>query len=165
MNGKNFVTIGQRDPEEFQFVIIIIYFGRHNISKRHAHRVVRQASTIGSCPRPAMSCANSRYRTIDGSCNNLNVPWWGMAGTPQARLFGYAYEDGRSVPRGGFNSYLTNPRHVSHVAHPDRYFEFPFITNMVPQFGQFLDHDISLTPEEGKISELREVSSSICYPC
>ena len=73
-----------------------------------------------------------------------------MAGTAQARLFGAAYEDGYDVPRGGFNSYLPSARLVSSQAHTDTRREFPPITNMVPQFGQFLDHDISLTPEEGK---------------
>ena len=75
-----------------------------------------------------------------------------MAGTAQARLFGAAYEDGYDVPRGGlFNSYLPNARLVSNQAHMERNISFPPYTNMVPQFGQFLDHDISLTPEEGKL--------------
>jgi len=31
-------------------------------------------------------CENSRYRAIDGSCNNLKKPYWGQANTVLGRI-------------------------------------------------------------------------------
>ena len=63
-----------------------------------------------------------------------------------------AYQDGRSVPRGGRHpSSLPNPRWISQKNHPDSDIPDPRYTHMVMQFGQFLDHDITLTPKDGKL--------------
>lgn len=39
---------------------------------------------------------SSPYRTLDGSCNNLVYPQWGMANRPQRRTLPHAYEDGKA---------------------------------------------------------------------
>jgi len=36
----------------------------------------------------------SKYRTIDGTCNNIPDPWLGAAKTPLQRLTHNTYEDG-----------------------------------------------------------------------
>ena len=38
----------------------------------------------------------SKFRTNDGSCNNLAHPYWGMAETPLVRFLCSAYDDGCS---------------------------------------------------------------------
>lgn len=38
---------------------------------------------------------NAKYRSINGSCNNLKFPMWGMAGTALVRLVSAVYEDGK----------------------------------------------------------------------
>lgn len=44
---------------------------------------------------PPMSCdENAKYRTINGSCNNLLNPLWGSTVTPYVRLVQANYEDG-----------------------------------------------------------------------
>ena len=44
------------------------------------------------CPNPSVTCeSESPYRTADGSCNNINSPAWGMAGSQQRRLIQSAY--------------------------------------------------------------------------
>lgn len=48
-----------------------------------------------TCPIGPRYCSNSRYRSIDGSCNNLQNPTWGMAETPYGRLTKYNYADGK----------------------------------------------------------------------
>ena len=70
------------------------------------------------------------------------------------RLLPNAYDDSISLPRGGVNpSTLPSPRHVSSVVHGvHETGSKPSISVMLMQFGQFLDHDITLTPEQGKSS-------------
>ena len=41
-----------------------------------------------------------RYRTFDGSCNNLRHPMWGTSLTPLNRLLPPVYENGFNTPRG-----------------------------------------------------------------
>ena len=68
------------------------------------------------------------------------------------RIVPPAYQDGRSVPRGGRHpSSLPNPRWISQKNHPDSDIPDPRYTHMVMQFGQFLDHDITLTPKDGML--------------
>lgn len=38
--------------------------------------------------------ARDKYRTIDGTCNNLRRPWWGAANSAHVRLMQPYYEDG-----------------------------------------------------------------------
>lgn len=40
-------------------------------------------------------CTNSKYRTLDGSCNNFNYPMWGAANTRYGRLLPSKYGDGK----------------------------------------------------------------------
>lgn len=107
-----------------------------------------------ACQQPQANCNPSfKYRTIDGTCNNVQRPFQGAINQPLTRVARAAYEDGFDVPRGGRQqSRLPNARLVSVTVHPDSNVPHPTITNMVPQFGQFLDHDMSITPEAGKFS-------------
>jgi len=44
---------------------------------------------------PVVICnPNSKYRTFNGSCNNLRVPTWGASNTPFLRLLNAEYSDG-----------------------------------------------------------------------
>jgi peroxidase len=88
------------------------------------------------------------YRNINGTCNNINNPLWGSILQPFRRFTTAIYSDGYNQPRGGrANSNLPNARLVSSTIHSDLILPDPSITNMVPQVGQFLDHDMTLTPE------------------
>jgi len=40
-------------------------------------------------------CEHSRYRSYDGSCNNLRNPTWGLANTRYGRLVRPRYGDGK----------------------------------------------------------------------
>ena len=62
------------------------------------------------------------------------------------------YADLKSLPRGGLSSStLPSPRKISSFVHR---LKEPFgdstVTVMLMQFGKFLDHDITLTWEQGK---------------
>lgn len=49
-----------------------------------------------TCP-PQGNCQPTKYRTVDGSCNNLANERWGRAGTALQRILPPKYEDGRSI--------------------------------------------------------------------
>ncbi|CAG7833416.1 unnamed protein product [Allacma fusca] len=127
----------------------------HNLPLEAAHREVRQAaSNLAGCtvPQSSQQCPAdkfTRYRTFDGTCNNPNNPDWGAAMTRQRRILAPAYCNG-DQPRGCTQSRLQNARTISAKLHFNNDFRFRNLTNMVHQFGQFLDHDLSLTPEAGR---------------
>jgi hypothetical protein len=56
------------------------------------------------------------FRSADGSCNNLNFPWWGKSETPDKRLLPSAYDDYVTEPRVRSiqpGKYLPNARKVA----------------------------------------------------
>lgn len=48
-----------------------------------------------TCGQPPNFCPKSRYRSFDGSCNNLNNPGLGIPQTPYGRLLPPKYGDGK----------------------------------------------------------------------
>ncbi|NP_001161670.1 thyroid peroxidase-like protein precursor [Saccoglossus kowalevskii] len=110
------------------------------------------------CRPPSVSCNDmcfhSKFRTIDGTCNNFKYPSQGAALTPFTRMRDSIYENGFTEPVGWNPGMLYNgfpkplPRDVtnrlgrtytiSHSLH---------LTDLVSLFGQFLDHDTDLTPQ------------------
>ena len=48
------------------------------------------------CPMIPVCDPMARYRTADGSCNNLLNPLWGAHDTPQPRLLEPAYQNGNA---------------------------------------------------------------------
>jgi len=111
----------------------------------------------------------SPYRTLDGFCNNVHHPYWGVAGSAYQRLLDAEYEDEEGVPRGGWvDTRLPNAREVSTSIHHSRSsapLHHKKLTLMVMQFGQLLDHDISLAPESS-VEECCSNSekSDDCFP-
>lgn len=105
------------------------------------------------CPS-TVTCSSevksSPYRTLDGSCNNVNNPDWGMSGRPQLRLLPPDYDDGFGKPRrkGHNGTTLPNPRFISNVVFKTKGNRRTDVqtTILVMAFGQFLSHDLSLTP-------------------
>ncbi|XP_045583395.2 salivary peroxidase/catechol oxidase isoform X1 [Procambarus clarkii] len=100
------------------------------------------------CPQNPTCTPNSKYRTADGSCNNLANPTWGMSNTPTQRILPPTYDDGVYAPRTRAvdGSPLPNVRQISSnvfvdVNRPD---EAHTLTLM--QWGQFLDHDFAHVP-------------------
>ena len=111
---------------------------------------------------PTYDCTDYKvleYRTYDGTCNNFFYPLRGAALTPFARLLPALYEDGIASPVGegqareGNHSSPPWPsaRHISWKvirsnATSLETSESAGITHMVMQWGQFLDHDLDLSP-------------------
>ncbi|WP_210421359.1 peroxidase family protein [Roseimaritima ulvae] len=87
----------------------------------------------------------SEYRSIDGSGNNLQSQQYGAAGEPLLRSVTPAYADGIAAPAGQDRP---SPREVSNivVAQEGSILNDRQLSDMVWQWGQFIDHDITLTP-------------------
>ncbi|XP_076653501.1 uncharacterized protein LOC143359421 [Halictus rubicundus] len=101
------------------------------------------------CPNrgvPECPPASLRYRTSDGSCNNLQNLWWGSAMSPMNRFLSPIYGDGvQSVRRSISGSPLPSARDVTRIIHEDRDVPLASVTHMLMQWGQFVDHDITAT--------------------
>jgi peroxidase len=69
-----------------------------------------------------------------------------------ANDFNSVYHIGYNSPKGTAPQQkpLPNARLISTTVHPDLFHPDKTITNMVPQVGQFLDHDFALTISDGK---------------
>ena len=99
-----------------------------------------------SSSSPALSTGADDVRTIDGTENNLGDPFMGSAGIQLRRIAEPAYNDRVSAPA---DDWRPHPRDVSNavVAQIVSIPNDRGLSSMVWQWGQFLDHDISLTPE------------------
>ncbi len=88
----------------------------------------------------------SEFRTINGTENNLEHPHRGASDSLFIRLVPNQYEDGIGTPSGADRP---NARVISNAISDQRdqvrLPENP-ATDMLWQWGQFLDHDITLTP-------------------
>ncbi|XP_004526120.1 peroxidasin [Ceratitis capitata] len=127
------------------------YEFRELLSREHLHLVAELSGCVEHREKPNCTdmCYHSKYRSIDGSCNNLRNPWWGASLTAFRRIAKPIYENGFSTPIGWTKSQLyagflkPSSRLVStslittkHITPDER------ITHMVMQWGQFLDHDL-----------------------
>ncbi|CAG2214824.1 PXDN [Mytilus edulis] len=106
------------------------------------------------CPIREPTCnRNDRYRTADGSCNNIRNPLWGASITTQARFLPPEYGDTYNLgllPRiqSITGLQLPSPRMISNAlfntgTSPPRSTSF---TIALTHFGQFIDHDFISTP-------------------
>ncbi len=83
-------------------------------------------------------------RAIDGTKNNREYPTWGSTNSQLLRHVAPQYEDGIAQPSG------TNRPNVRDISNAIASQDEPILneklaTDMVWQWGQFLDHDMSLT--------------------
>ncbi|XP_054268783.1 peroxidase-like isoform X2 [Macrosteles quadrilineatus] len=93
-----------------------------------------------------VECRPGKYRRPDGLCNNLKHPTWGAKNTPFTRLLGPLFSDGMTAPRISVKgSQLPMSRIVSRTMHPDEGFHEHAGTVMIVAWGQFMDHDFTLT--------------------
>ena len=139
-----------------------------------------QQETLQSCPRPPIPICTSwevmKYRTINGSCNNLYRPNLAVAGSNFRRLIPPHYEDGIQEPRGTlqklglveegpFDPPVPSAREASRTILTNRTIDDPIHSHMIMQWGQFLDHDLDLAPEQSEEEcplESCEVTEECC---
>ncbi|XP_034485657.1 peroxidase [Drosophila innubila] len=97
------------------------------------------------CGIPPANCLNDtqnlHYRTIDGACNNLLYPEFGIATSRYRRLMRPSYlEHGQKVP---------NARLLSLSMYGEKTMMDKFRTVAAMQWGQFVAHDISQMTTKG----------------
>jgi peroxidase len=87
-------------------------------------------------------------RQYDGSQNNKTEPNWNKADTVFLRQTEASYSDGLDAPSGLDRP---NPRQISNqvMDQRGRFQDERKLSNMVWAWGQFLDHDITFTPNPG----------------
>uniref|UniRef100_A0A2L2Y7L8 Peroxidase n=1 Tax=Parasteatoda tepidariorum TaxID=114398 RepID=A0A2L2Y7L8_PARTP len=114
--------------------------------------------SIRQCTQDHDSCyyaKHSKYRAIDGSCNNIKNPEWGKSEGCLQRILPFDYADRISKPRVSCTGNpLPNPRLVSNVFHQQKHSKKDDLTTAFMEWGQMLAHDLSLndvfkTPESG----------------
>merc|ERR1712013_490231 len=128
------------------------------------------------CPWvPAPLCnKNFKYRSIDGRCSNLKNTNYGRTGTPFQRILLPEYAK-RSVDlprkRTGDARELPPAREISNKMADGRNLGDSQNTLLLMQMGQFIDHDITHTPnyadqeccrKDGKFP--RSFSAEKCFP-
>ena len=117
--------------------------------KRVDKEKLKNMTPLPPLPNFGKGAFPEEYRTIDGTGNNLRNPNWGSAPIPLLRLTKVGYEDGvGGVPSGQSRP---NVRDVSNLVadqgDQDRSYTYGRrYSDFVWQWGQFLDHDLDLTP-------------------
>lgn len=119
----------------------------------------------------------TNIRSIDGLGNNLANPQWGAAGTMLPRASETPYSTGAFYPDDGSgatffggpgsNTLAPNPRDISNTLYDARGKDYPSergLSNMSWQWGQFLDHDISLSNTSDSPSEFAPILMSPSDP-
>ncbi|XP_012227189.1 peroxidase-like [Linepithema humile] len=93
----------------------------------------------------SQACQQSRYRSYDGSCNNLRNPTWGLANTRYGRLVRARYSDGIRAPSRSITGLdLPSARLVSYTLFPDTDVNDNLWTLAAMQYGQIITHDMGL---------------------
>ncbi|XP_025194656.1 peroxidase-like isoform X2 [Melanaphis sacchari] len=122
--------------------------------KKSSFRITSIATTnddyIKQCA-PKMKCdPTAKYRSINGSCNNLEIPTRGAAGSPFYRLINANFSDGYYKLRVQTNgSPLPWPRVLDIDIFLNReIFRVDENNVLLLPFGQLLAHDISSLPND-----------------
>ncbi|KAL0125820.1 hypothetical protein PUN28_004702 [Cardiocondyla obscurior] len=93
----------------------------------------------------SQACQHSRYRSFDGSCNNLRNPTWGLANTRYGRLVLPRYSDGIRAPsKSIIGANLPLARAVSFMMFPSNDIDDVQYTLLAMQYGQIITHDMAL---------------------
>lgn len=142
---KGFIQKGLSIPSSTPFIYENVLSNKHlqiiaTLSGCVAHRDERDCSDM---------CFHSKYRSIDGSCNNFAHPMWGASLTGFRRMLLPEYENGFSQPIGWnkgkkYNGFtLPLARSISTaIITTTEISEDEILTHMVMQWGQWLDHDL-----------------------
>eukprot|EP00118_Oscarella_pearsei_P019388 m.205827 g.205827 ORF g.205827 m.205827 type:complete len:786 (+) comp39662_c0_seq2:139-2496(+) len=115
------------------------------------------------------NCATTRkvidgieFQSLSGKCNNLGNPEWGATNSPFRRFAPTDYGgQGFNAPTTTrFNRKLPGPRDISSQYHTEESRPDDDHSYFLMQWGQFLDHDLTFTPEVEVECEEERVANS-----
>lgn len=146
------------EMEEVLNIIRMILGPQQNVSVQEPDMKTLNNITNCTLALPKYDCTKLdvlKYRTYDGTCNNFFFPLNGAALTPFPRVLPPEYEDGIAAPVG--HSQMMSGDSLSPPWPSPRLISWKVvktapeptgsqITHMVMQWGQFLDHDLDLSP-------------------
>ncbi|XP_055903868.1 peroxidase-like [Eupeodes corollae] len=96
------------------------------------------------CNLGPKECEDSKYRSIDGSCNNLDNPQFGLANFKYARLLPPKYSDGIHQPTSSLSGEpLPNARSISLSLFGEADVPDPDFSLMNMQWGQMVAGDLT----------------------
>lgn len=110
----------------------------------------------------AQNCdASAKYRTYDGTCNNLDNPYFGSSPRSHSALVALDYGDGKICPRKAAPNTPPLPLAVDIsykvMLKDDKPFDPNGLSEMVIYFGMFVAHDFALSyPTDDPV---------VNYPC
>ncbi|XP_043667765.1 peroxidase-like isoform X2 [Vespula pensylvanica] len=140
---------------------------RFGLSKEECARYISTLKLEGTplgdkCMASHVASCNSKmkYRTIDGSCNNIDNPSWGRAMTAYTRILFPQYFDGIQEPRnmGQTKKPLPSARTVSALVTANNDQSDATKTLAVMQWSQFVSHDLAHTPVRKMVSSGKPIS-------
>ncbi len=98
----------------------------------------------------------STIESVDGTGNNLANPTWGSAGSDLIRLAAAAYSDGVSSPAlasdlsaRAISNLVNNQADPANPSADKATIDQKSLSDFGYAFGQFMDHDLDLTPDGG----------------
>ncbi|KAJ9573877.1 hypothetical protein L9F63_008737, partial [Diploptera punctata] len=94
------------------------------------------------CPPSVRSCPPSKYRSLDGSCNNVRHPEWGSRGTPFIRMLPPDYADGVSAPR--WSEHLPPPSKIIRGLSDVKVQLHEHVTSLLAIWGQMVLRDLAV---------------------
>jgi peroxidase len=115
-------------------------------------QVANPPPQVANPPASSNSAAQidvQKYRSYNGTFNNLANNLYGSASIPLLRKLPIKYDDGYSIPTGGFPSRLVSTRLVSNLLF-NRKIEYDVPAEADTSFlftmwGQFTDHDVTFS--------------------
>jgi hypothetical protein len=132
-----------------------------NVNVRRLHHNA-QTTPPRRAPRLLCELLESRellatgFYSADGSGNNLTNTSWGAVGTDLLRIAAAAYADGVSSPSlpqdqsaRAISNILNNQADPSNPSQDLNTVDQQSLSDFVYAFGQFMDHDMDLTPDGG----------------
>ncbi|MCP9262356.1 hypothetical protein DINM_005627 [Dirofilaria immitis] len=96
------------------------------------------------CPLYEIKCFTSKYRTIDGTCNNIVQSNWGAIGMPMQRIIEPFYADGVDELRASIvdGSELPNVRYLSNLFFVKKYLPKLQVNMLVAFWAHFVYTDL-----------------------
>ncbi|VDK27340.1 unnamed protein product [Gongylonema pulchrum] len=116
------------------------------------------------CPLRDIQCPTSKYRSIDGKCNNVMNPAWGSNGTPMQRIMEPFYADGVDEIRVSVEdgSELPNVRILSNRFFEKQHAPSLRVNMLVAQWSHFIYTDLVHIGSLQLISEAKQIPLPCC---